>query len=163
MRNPLTNLIRKRSRRSTSRGKRNTYCSSPIERLCSTIFFGYAMIFTKLNLLFGCLVVKFILQQDIRHSRIFLARCRLSMAIVQELLEMESATGDVHGEEEWRHHRVRRRHIRLASFQTNDHCEGMTRFTVDEINDLINRFELEETTYVHAGGGGNFITLTVRS
>ena len=144
MRNPFTNLWRKKSRRSTTRKRRSTFASTPLERLCSKHLFEGVLLFTGAS--------NFLAQYSLRlHqlnnpglARNVLNRSRLALFVANSLIGIESLVGDIHVD--WGSHPLfgmPAQNLRMSHFQTDEHCENWTRFKKDELFDSIGRVGLE--------------------
>ena len=94
MRNPLTNLIQKRSRRSIIRKQRSTFSSTSSERVCSNIIINYAVMFIKISILFAVYFARALALNDINKVRDNLHCLAFRLQVVNTLVYAESALGD---------------------------------------------------------------------
>ena len=96
MRNNFTNLLRKKTRRSTTRKKRSTFASNPLEHLCSQNLFEGILLFAGA---FNFISVFSLRSHSLNNpvtARNALRRSRLAAFIADTLIRLESLVGDVH-------------------------------------------------------------------
>ena len=86
----------------------------------------------------------------------YLRRSRIALCVVGVLTRVESVIGDVHVDMDvYRIFSTPLSLLRLNQFQNNDHCENWTRFSTNELIDLVPRLGLPEYVYVF-NTPGNF-------
>ena len=159
MRNLLINLIRKRSRRSTRRKRRSTFSSIANERVYSKIIINYAVIFTKIKILFAACFACALALNDLSKARENLCRFAFRMQIAEHLVHAESATGNAYVDSMHRLHRMPLENVGINDFQKNNYCENTTRFTKDELRGFVSRLDLSETIHVPLIGSLDFYHL----
>lgn len=151
MRNPLTGLIRKRSRRRTTRKRRSSCASTPNERAASKTILEHVLLFANISVLFAALVHRVVFLCDFQSARNFAQRSRVSFNIASHLVRVESSISDVQLSEEMRVIFSKPLiNIRIDDFINDDQSEYWTRFKKHELLDLLNRLDLLETVRVSA-------------
>ena len=95
MRNPLTGLLRKKSRRSTTLKRRSIFSSTLNERVASKIILEYVLLFVQISTVFAALSAYSILLSNVYATRTFLRRSRVSLGIVNRLIDTDSSISDI--------------------------------------------------------------------
>ena len=123
MRNPFTNLLRKKSRRSTTRKRRSTFASTPLERLHSKHVFEGVLLFTGASNFLAQYSLRLHYLNNPGLARNALNRSRIASFVANSLIRLESLVGDAHVD--WGSHRLFEmpaRNSRMSNFQTDEHC-----------------------------------------
>lgn len=145
MRNPSTNRLRKKTRRSTTRKRRSAFASTPMERLFTKYVFLGVSYFAGMTHLFLLLFICVLMSNNAQLAMHFLNCSRLCFYAPQLLINTESVIGDAHIDLDT--HRLfvtPLAVLRISNFQNDDYCESWTHFTKGELNNLIRRLRLEE-------------------
>ena len=119
MRNPLTGLLRKKSRRSTTLKRRSTFSSTPNERVASKIILEYISLFMQISTVFAALSAHSMLLSNTHTTRTFLRRSRVNLDIANRLIDVDSSISDVR----ICNHVIFREpliNLRIDDFQNND-------------------------------------------
>ena len=95
MRNPLTGLLRKKSRRSTTRKRRSTFASTPNERVGSKLILENILLFTNISVLFAALAHRAALLSNFQTARNFIQRSQISLNVTEHLINIELSLSDV--------------------------------------------------------------------
>lgn len=149
MRNPLTGLLRKKSRRQTTRKRRSTFSSTPNERVASKIVLEHILMFTNMSVLFAALAHRVVMLGNLQSARNFAQRSIFSFNVVHHLVLVESSLCDVHANTETNVVFSRQPiNVRISDFADDDESELWTRFRKDELQDILNRLNLPENIHV---------------
>ena len=147
LKNPLTNLWRKRTRRSSTCKRRITFATTPLERLCSKIFLERASHFAGCATYYVFLTFRMMFFRNIQLARNTLFQYQLSMHVAASLILIESLIVDAHANyQACRLFAVPIANLRIDNFQNDEHCENWTLFKKCELLDLINMLGLDEWT-----------------
>jgi len=153
MRNPLTNRERKKTRHSTTRKRRSTYCLIPNERVLSSMIFKTIFLTINVCTMYAILAIWSYINRNNTLLPSFVNRFFVCLGIVDLLASLESSIMDVFHDVGYQTFRKDAIHMRIDQFINDDHCENITRFKKYELLDLIDRLELNEQVYVHHHNG----------
>ena len=96
MRNPLTSLLRKKTRRSTTRKRRTTFSSTPLERVISKCLLKCINFFAGNCFLLLHVASRLFMIGNNQLPVNYLRRSRIALHVVGVLTRIESVIGDVH-------------------------------------------------------------------
>ena len=125
MRNPFTNQLRKRTKRSTPRKRRSDFSSTPLERVFSQHVLQGVGFFANVTHLFLLLSVRFIASNNVSAALNLLNRSRLSDYMTHALINVELLVGNVHiNLDTYRLFTMTMSVSRINDFKNDDHCES---------------------------------------
>ena len=136
MRNPFTNLLRKKKRRSITRKRRSNFATTPLERLSSKHLFEEILLFAGASNFLSHFAFRSHLLNNPVTTHNALVRSRLAAFIADVLIRLESLIGDVRVDPKtYRVLQMPMASLCMSHFQNDEHCENLTRFMKSELFD----------------------------
>ena len=95
MRNTLTNRVRKKTRRTTTRKRHSTFASTPLERLFSEWMLNDVLCFSNCSFVFLWLSIRYFTSSNRALALNVLQRSRLCAYVTDKMIEHESLIVDI--------------------------------------------------------------------